>query len=534
MATIAEKSRTKEIIERLQGLIETASPVPFAAGKVSIYKDEIQTLLTELASQMDIELKTYHEVNDRRGKIINEAKKEAEKIIFQAEHSASRMRVSKRATNVAPLNYDLLDEEEVKSLGNANEIYAASLIYTDEMLSEVTDVISDAYKNICSDYEIMIQVLEEKLQMINSNKEELMNGLQEMEKEDRSQQILEIGQLLSNELYNERMKHKVSTEEYDDGSIQLALDFQKKQEELTKQAEEKAAWAEQELIAMQAERDNLLAVIEQMKEREEAAAALAYAVPVEAENAEYEIEYVTEEELTEDEEYEIEYVTEEELDEDEEYEIEYVTEEESAEDDEYEDAHVEESDKEYEIGYAAEEENDEGEEYKIEYAAEEEKSEDEEYKIEYSAEEEVEEYEVKYLDDDEKELEEGVKNDTGSGSVPVVPRFKKAEKVASAPSGQVAKMAKAVTTDERYSGLIEGAATNKEKADAPAFVREGKENKTSNKETKAASKGKDEKHLTKGDGWKNQKNDAAKTDADGKEYFEAKMEFDEDFEIMEF
>ncbi|MDE5779657.1 MAG: hypothetical protein K2I10_14365, partial [Lachnospiraceae bacterium] len=504
MATIAEKSRTKEIIERLQGLIETASPVPFAAGKVSIYKDEIQTLLTELASQMDIELKTYHEVNDRRGKIINEAKKEAEKIIFQAEHSASRMRVSKRATNVAPLNYDLLDEEEVKSLGNANEIYAASLIYTDEMLSEVTDVISDAYKNICSDYEIMLQVLEEKLQMINSNKEELMNGLQEMEKEDRSQQILEIGQLLSNELYNERMKHKVSTEEYDDGSIQLALDFQKKQEELTKQAEEKAAWAEQELIAMQAERDNLLAVIEQMKEREEAAAALAYAVSAEDENAkyeieyvteeelaegeEYEIEYITEEELAEGEEYEIEYVTEEELAEGEEYEIEYVTEEESAEDEKYEDLHVEESDKEYEIGYAAEEETDEGEEYKIEYAAEEEKSEDEEYKIGYSAEEESEEdeeYEVKYLDDDEKELEEGVKNDTGSGSLPVVPRFKKAEKVASAPSGQIAKMAKAVTTDERYSGLIEGAATNKEKADAPAFVREGKENKTSNKETKA-------------------------------------------------
>ena len=111
MATITEKSRTKEIIDRLQGIIDNASPVPLAAGKVTIYKDEVKSLLSELASQIDMELKTYHEVNDRKGKILKEAKKEAEQIIYQAEHSASRMRVSKRATNVAPLNYDMLDEE---------------------------------------------------------------------------------------------------------------------------------------------------------------------------------------------------------------------------------------------------------------------------------------------------------------------------------------------------------------------------------------------------------------------------------------
>ena len=107
MATIAEKSRTKEIIDRLQAIINNASPVPLASGKVTIYKDEVQSLLIELASQMEIELKTYHEVNDRKGKIINEAKKEAEKIIFQAEHTASRMRVNKRVTNVAPIDYDM-------------------------------------------------------------------------------------------------------------------------------------------------------------------------------------------------------------------------------------------------------------------------------------------------------------------------------------------------------------------------------------------------------------------------------------------
>ena len=60
MATITEKSRTKEIIDRLQHILNNASPVPLAAGKVTVYKDEVQTLLDELAMQMENELKTYH------------------------------------------------------------------------------------------------------------------------------------------------------------------------------------------------------------------------------------------------------------------------------------------------------------------------------------------------------------------------------------------------------------------------------------------------------------------------------------------
>ena len=71
MATIADRSRTKEIIERLQMIMDTAPSVPLTTGKVSVYKDEVQSLLSELSSQMEMEIKTYHEVNDRKGKIIS-------------------------------------------------------------------------------------------------------------------------------------------------------------------------------------------------------------------------------------------------------------------------------------------------------------------------------------------------------------------------------------------------------------------------------------------------------------------------------
>lgn len=566
MATIAEKSRTKEIIDRLQGIINNASAVPLAPGKISVFKEEIQSLLTELATQMDIELKTYHEVNDRKGKIISEAKKEAEKIIYQAEHSASRMRVSRHTTDVPPLDYNTLNDDERSALGNANEIYGASLIYTDEMLTEVTELISDAYHNIRSDYEIILQVLEEKLDIINNNRAELMDGLQEMDTEDRSQQILEIGQLLSSELHMSRMKARMNPDEYEDGSVQLSLDLQEEQEEKARLAEEKAQQAAAALAEMTAERDALMETVEKMKKegmrgvvrgardmgmtaasavtgagmaQEAAAAAPAFVKMMDepVKQPEKEKEAEPEEEV----EYEIVYVTEDELEEGEEYEIEYVDEDELEENVEYVDEDELEEDVEYEIEYVDEEDLEEGEEYEIEYVDEVEEKEEEKAVIseKQAEEEETEVPEEKAAAEEKPEKEEQKPEEAGAVTkgnekqseeikeaireleemekenekIPLIPHFKKSESVASVSSEKVAKMATAITTEKKYNGLISRAVKQREKAEEAETV-------TVEKPEPAAKEP--------------EKDEDIRTGADGKEYVQATMQFDEDFEIMEF
>lgn len=499
MATIAEKSRTKDIIDRLQSILNTASPVPLASGKVTIYKDEVQSLLTELASQIEIELKTYHEVNDRKGKIINEAKKEAEKIIYEAEHSASRMRVNKRTTNVAPIHYEELSEEERDALSNANEIYGASLIYTDEMLTEVNELIETAYQNIQTDYQNILQDMEQKMNIIAANRAELMDGLQEMDVADRSQQIIEIGHLLSDELYNARMRNHVGSDQYDDGSVQLSMDFQQLQEERARVAEEKAeqaanqalaaemksAQAEAALANMMAERDALALKVSQIQKEKEALSTAAQAAqnaaaqqPAEADEDEYEVVYVTEDELEEGEEYEIEYVDEDELEEGEEYEVEYVDEEAPAEDEVTEEPesshHTEQMKK----------------------------------------------------DSDEK-------NQTQTDDVlPLIPHFKKSEKITSVPSERIAKMAENVTTDPRYRGLISKAVEDKAAAAQEAEQHAPTDKKAPVvKKEKTQPKAADTDKATDGNKATDQD---VKVDEKGQEYVQATMKFDEDFEIMEF
>ena len=527
MATIAEKSRTKDIIDRLQSILDTASPVPLASGKVTIYKDEVQSLLTELASQIEIELKTYHEVNDRKGKIINEAKKEAEKIIYEAEHSASRMRVNKRTTNVAPVNYEELTEEERGALTNANEIYGASLIYTDEMLNEVNQLIETAYQNIQTDYQTILQNMEQKMNVIAANRAELMDGLQEMDTADRSQQIIEIGHLLSDELYNARLRNHVGGEQYDDGSVQLSMDFQQMQEERARVAEERAEQAAEQALAaeaksaqvenalanMMAERDALALKVAQIQKEKDALAntiqktatvaaaatqAVAEAAADEEDEEEYEIVYVTEDELEEGEEYEIEYVDEDELEEDEEYEVEYVEE-------------AKEGDTGHGTGETAAEKVN-AEPGTGEAAAE---------KV-------------------NAESEEGA-GAADSEALPLIPHFKKSEKITSVPSERIAKMADTVTTDPKYRGLISKAVEDKKTEDGQKTEAEDSTQAAIVSEQNSPVSGRKKDRRSKRrqvTATKNtessEKDTDIRKDEKGQEYVQATMKFDDDFEIMEF
>ncbi|MBO5386888.1 MAG: hypothetical protein J6A59_01915 [Lachnospiraceae bacterium] len=219
-----DKGRTEQIIEKLIDSIENGQSVPFGAGKVAVNKDETIMMLRELESIVNGELKIYREFNDRKGKIINDAKKEAEEIIYEAEQTASRIRVTKRMSTIGTaFKAESLDKEERKALRTAHDIYAASLIYTDEMLTEVNDVVAQAYDLVANQYGIMINTLQEKAELIAKNKAELMGSLKELSKEDRYTQILELGQLLSHELYNERMKARAMEE---DGSYQMKMMFE--------------------------------------------------------------------------------------------------------------------------------------------------------------------------------------------------------------------------------------------------------------------------------------------------------------------
>lgn len=229
-----ENGKAKQLLDRIQMLVEEGQNVPFAAGKTLVNKDEMLEIVEELKTTIDIELKAYHEITDKRSKIIKEANKEAEEIILEAEETASRIRLSKPSPLSVSRKVKNLNKQEKMALRTANEIYAASIIYTNEMLMEVNESVRQAYNMISMETDRVLDSLRKKSEIIEQNKRELMDGLMDMKKQERYADILEISQLLANEIYYEKNKVKEGNKEEqpeESEVVQWEFDFEDKKEE---------------------------------------------------------------------------------------------------------------------------------------------------------------------------------------------------------------------------------------------------------------------------------------------------------------
>ena len=228
-----EKGKAKQLLDRMQVLVEDGTSVPFSSGKVSVDREDFLSMIDELRRTIDIELKAYHEITDKRNKIIKDAKKEAEDIIVEAEESASRIRLGKPNPIAVSRKVRSLGKNEKMALRTANEIYAASIIYTDEMLMEVNEAVKNAYNSISMETDRILDSLRKKSEVIERNKRDLMKGLMDMKKQERYADILEISQLLANELYYEKNRQTEEEQpETPEGPemVQLEFDFEDKPE----------------------------------------------------------------------------------------------------------------------------------------------------------------------------------------------------------------------------------------------------------------------------------------------------------------
>jgi len=207
MNIMEQKGRAELLLEGLKTRIKDAPSQTMHQENAVLDREELLRLVDNIAEVVKNELNTYREINDKRARIIKEAKEEAEEILYQAERTASRIRVTKRKDTEPPsFRASDLEKDEKDSLRMASDIYAASLIYTDEMLTEVDHLVEDSYEKIEQEYARMRSTLRQKIEDIAENKAELMSNLNGLKANDRYAQILELSELLSVELYNERQK----------------------------------------------------------------------------------------------------------------------------------------------------------------------------------------------------------------------------------------------------------------------------------------------------------------------------------------
>ena len=139
------------LLETLEEAIERSKTIPFS-GKCMADREEILDIIKEIRIKLPDELKQAKWVKEERGRILVEAKKEAEDIVKEAENRIIAM----------------IDEHEITR--KAYEQKAQIIETANEMSREISKGTKDYADNLLAKIEV---VLEDALKTVQNNRKEL-------------------------------------------------------------------------------------------------------------------------------------------------------------------------------------------------------------------------------------------------------------------------------------------------------------------------------------------------------------------------
>ncbi len=135
----------EEIISTLYEMVQDARNVPLSSDKCMIERDRVLDLLDEISNRMPGELKQARTIVESRSEVINNAKREAENILKQAQTQARQMVTEEEIYRQA--------EIESQNLVNAaqekiRQLKAVTNDFVDDALRRTEESISDALGEI--------------------------------------------------------------------------------------------------------------------------------------------------------------------------------------------------------------------------------------------------------------------------------------------------------------------------------------------------------------------------------------------------
>jgi len=134
-------SNIEEIIGSLYDMVQDARAMPLAADKCILERDRVLDMLDEIIAQLPGELKQSRTIVESRNELINQARREAEGILRQAQEQAKQM-VTKEAI------YEEAKKRSEELVGQTqeriNQLRKAGNEYMDDALRRTEETISQA------------------------------------------------------------------------------------------------------------------------------------------------------------------------------------------------------------------------------------------------------------------------------------------------------------------------------------------------------------------------------------------------------
>ena len=175
-------SKMEQMIEEIEAYIESCKFAPLSKDKIIVNHDELMELIGELKVKTPDEIKKFQKIIANQDAILADARKKAEEIIAEAqvhknelvsEHQIMQQAYAK-ANEVITLATNQAAEIEDNAKTKANDIESAALSYTHDLLNNVETILRTAIDTSKQRQEAFINNLSNCLDVVLSNKAELL------------------------------------------------------------------------------------------------------------------------------------------------------------------------------------------------------------------------------------------------------------------------------------------------------------------------------------------------------------------------
>ena len=133
----------EDVINKLYEMVQEARNLPLSADKCILDRDSVLDLLDEMSNQLPGEIKQAKTIVESRGEVINNAKREAESILKQAQAKARKLIDESEITRQAQQEANVMvqtAQEKIRELKNlTNNFVDDSLRQTEQAITEALD-----------------------------------------------------------------------------------------------------------------------------------------------------------------------------------------------------------------------------------------------------------------------------------------------------------------------------------------------------------------------------------------------------------
>ena len=174
-------SRIEQLIDEIEEYIDSCKYQPLSNSKIIVNKEELEELLRELRMKTPDEIKRYQKIINNKEAILNDAREKAEALINEAtvhtselinEHEIMQQAYA-QANDIVTAATEQAQEILDNATNDANDIRIGAMQYTDDIMSNVENIIGHTLDSYTTKYDGLVNSLRECYDIVKTNRAEL-------------------------------------------------------------------------------------------------------------------------------------------------------------------------------------------------------------------------------------------------------------------------------------------------------------------------------------------------------------------------